>query len=66
MIDDQEGHTEAERRLLIATGTLGILAEAHRRLLLDFETVLKKLRQTNFYTSAELIDLVRRRLAGEP
>jgi hypothetical protein len=44
---------------------LGILAEAHRQHLLDFEAVLARLRLTNFYLSAELVDRVRRRLFSE-
>jgi predicted nucleic acid-binding protein len=43
---------------------LGVLVLAHRRGLLDFETALARLSQTNFYLSAELVRLVRRRLSG--
>ena len=63
LIDEQAGRAEAERRHLLVTGTLGVLAEAHRARLLDFEVGLAALRQTNFYMSAELVDRVRRRLA---
>jgi predicted nucleic acid-binding protein len=69
LIDEQAGRAEAERRHLRVTGTLGILAEGHQQHLLDFEASLARLRQTNFYLSAELVDRVRRRLstgAGEP
>jgi predicted nucleic acid-binding protein len=38
LIDDWEGRAEAERRYLRVTGTLGVLAEAHQRHLLDFES----------------------------
>ena len=64
LIDEWEGRAEAQRRHLLVTGTLGILAEAHERHLLDFEPSLTRLRQTNFYLPAELIDHVRRRLSG--
>ena len=62
LIDEQAGRAEAERRHLLVTGTLGVLAEAHRAGLLDFETALTRLRQTNFYLSGELVDQIRRRL----
>ena len=48
---------------LLVTGTLGVLAEAHRAGLLNFEAALARLRQTNFYLSAELVDRVRKRLS---
>jgi predicted nucleic acid-binding protein len=64
LIDDWDGRVEAVRRHLRVTGTLGVLVLAHRRGLLDFETALARLSQTNFYLSAELVRLVRRRLAG--
>jgi predicted nucleic acid-binding protein len=64
LIDEQAGRTEAERRHLLVTGTLGVLAEAQRAWLLDFETALAQLRQSNFYLSADLVDSVRRRLSS--
>jgi predicted nucleic acid-binding protein len=63
LVDEWEGR--AERRHLLVTGTLGILAEAHQQHLLDFEPSLARLRQTNFYLSAELVDRVRRLSTGE-
>jgi predicted nucleic acid-binding protein len=64
LIDEQAGRAEAERRHLLVTGTLGVLAEAHRRGLLDFEAALARLRGTHFYMSAALIETVRRRLSS--
>lgn len=64
LIDDWDGRAEAMRRNLRVTGTLGVLVLAHRRGLLDFETALARLSQTNFYLSAELVRLVRLRLSG--
>ena len=58
------GRAEAERRHLLVTGTLGVLAEAHRARLLDFEVALAQLRQTNFYVSADLVARVRRLSTG--
>lgn len=40
------------------------MVEAHRAGLLEFETALTRLRQTNFYFSAELIERVRQGLSG--
>jgi predicted nucleic acid-binding protein len=57
LIDEHAGRAEAERR-----HQLGVLAEAHRAGLLDFETALTRLRQTNFYLSGELVDQIWRRL----
>ena len=62
LIDDFDGRAEALRRNLRVTGTLGVLVLAHQRGLLDFEAALARLRQTNFYLSAELVQLVRSRL----
>jgi predicted nucleic acid-binding protein len=63
LIDDWDGRAEAERRRLLVTGTLGILAEAHQHQLVDFEAALARLIPTNFYASAQLIDVMRRRLS---
>jgi predicted nucleic acid-binding protein len=65
LIDDWDGRAEAIRRHLRVTGTLGILVLAHQRGLLDFETALARLSQTNFYLPAELVRLVRRRLGAD-
>lgn len=65
LIDDWEGRVEAERRQLKITGTLGVLAEAHQRHLLDFESSLAQLSNTSFYLSPELVDKLRQRLADQ-
>jgi predicted nucleic acid-binding protein len=64
LIDEWEGRAEAERRRLLVTGTLGVLAEAHLHHLLDFESTLARLRRTNFYMSSELLDRIRTRLSS--
>ena len=64
LIDDRDGRTEAERRHLHVTGTVGVLADEHLAGLLDFDQALARLRTTNFRLSAEVEHLVRRRLAG--
>lgn len=63
LIDDWGGRAEAERRRLHATGTLGVLADAHFAALLDFETALAQLRRTNFYISTAVVDGLRQRLS---
>ena len=63
LIDDWEGRVEAQRRNLKITGTLGVLAEAHQHHLLDFESALARLSQTNFYLSADLVNRMRQLLA---
>jgi predicted nucleic acid-binding protein len=65
LIDDQTGRSEAERRNLHVTGTLGVLADAHLAGLADFDRSLMLLRSTNFRLSAEVERLVRRRIAAE-
>jgi predicted nucleic acid-binding protein len=62
LIDDWAGRTEAERRHLHVTGTLGVLAEAHLAGLLDFDEALNKLRFTNFRLTPDVERLARRRL----
>jgi predicted nucleic acid-binding protein len=59
LMDDRDGRTAASRRKLKVTGTLGVLIEAHRRGLLDFETALLRLSATSFYISQRLIERAR-------
>ena len=63
LIDEWDGRAEAERRHLVVTGTLGVMADAHLAGLADFEPALIRLRQTNFYLSPDLVDRVRQRLS---
>ena len=63
LIDDLAGRTEAERRHLTVTGTLGVLVEAHIAGLLNFDEALDKLRSTNFRISVDVERLARRRLS---
>ncbi|MGO8788155.1 MAG: DUF3368 domain-containing protein [Terriglobia bacterium] len=59
LIDDWDGRAEAQRRHLLVTGTLGVLARAHQLQLLDFDVALARLSQTNFYLSKQLVDSIR-------
>jgi predicted nucleic acid-binding protein len=58
IIDDLEGRREAVHRGLTVIGTLGLLAEAARRNLLDLPQALADLQGTNFHVSPELIEVL--------
>jgi predicted nucleic acid-binding protein len=58
IIDDLAGRREAVNRNLSVIGTLGVLAEAARRNLLDLSQALAALQATNFYAAPELIRLL--------
>lgn len=62
LIDDADGRAEAERRQLKVTGTLGVLAAAHRRGLLKFDAAIELLSDTSFYVSPRLLVTARRLL----
>jgi predicted nucleic acid-binding protein len=55
LIDDAAGRTEAARRGIPSTGTLGILRAAAVRQLLDLPIALRSLAATNFRVSESLI-----------
>lgn len=59
-MDDAEGRREAERRQIRVGGTLGVLDEAGRRGLVDLQSALERLQQTNFRLSPTLISHLRR------
>lgn len=51
IIDDKKGRAEAARRNLLVIGTLGVLATAAERNLLDLSDAFQRLRKTNFHAS---------------
>jgi len=63
LMDERKGRSEAKRRRVPVTGTLGVLADAHVAGLLDFEKAIFQLRQTNFYVADEVVERVRQQLA---
>lgn len=63
LMDERKGRTEAKRRHLPVTGTLGVLAEAHVAGLLDFEKAIFQLRQTNFYVNDDVVEQVHQQIA---
>lgn len=54
LIDDADGREEAERRALLATGTLGILEAAAIQRLIDLPSALARLQATTFRAKPEL------------
>jgi predicted nucleic acid-binding protein len=56
LVDDRAGAAAARDRGLEATGTIGILARAAQRRLLDLPAAVAALRSTNFYCSPTLLD----------
>jgi predicted nucleic acid-binding protein len=55
LIDDAAGRTEAKRRGIPSTGTLGVLRAAVVRRFLELPSALKRLAETNFHISQSLI-----------
>ncbi len=64
IMDDQEARLAAESCGVSIVGTLGILAEAHNRSLLDYREVTRELRSYGFHGSQQVIDLVFRTICG--
>lgn len=62
LIDERLGRKAARERSLRTIGTLLILSEADERGLLDFERTVKRLLETTFRASPEIVDFVRKRL----
>ena len=61
LMDDRKGYEEAIRRNLRAVGTLGVLAEAAERQLIDLPKVLEQLQQTNFFISPQVLQSLTKR-----
>jgi len=55
LIDDAAGRTEARRRHLRVTGTLGVLRAAAERGLVDVRDVIARLKTTSFYVDETLL-----------
>lgn len=64
LLDDLAARDVAAAAGLKVAGTLGVLAQAHLRSWLDFETTLSKLRATNYRISDEAVERVRRKIRG--
>jgi len=56
LLDDKAARLAATKRNLKVIGTLGILKFADENKLIDFETAVRKLQNTNFRASKQLLD----------
>ena len=63
IIDEVRGRRVAKRRQIPFTGTLGVLAAAAERGLLDLKSAVDRLRQTSFHISQDILD---RLIEGQP
>lgn len=55
LIDDREGRRVARQHGLIVIGTLGVLEVAAARYLIDFPTIIQKLRETNMRLDEQIV-----------
>lgn len=55
IIDERRGREAAEKRGLKVIGTLGVLAAAHERGLVDLPATIDLLRQTTFHAAPKLL-----------
>jgi predicted nucleic acid-binding protein len=56
LVDDWDARMEAERKRLRVIGTLRVLADGAGRGLVDLEEDFRRIRQTNFRVSPELLE----------
>jgi len=62
LADDEEARSAARQMDIRIIGTLGVLGEAHKAGLLDFEEAVARLRKTKFYLTEAVVAEVRGRL----
>jgi predicted nucleic acid-binding protein len=65
IIDERRGREEAEKRGLRVIGTLGVLAAAHERGLVDLTAAIDLLRQTTFHVSPKLLASILSKYQGK-
>ena len=65
LIDDHRGRREAEALRCVAVGTLGVLADAADRGLVELPLALERLRATNFRADSRLIEQILNRTQGQ-
>jgi predicted nucleic acid-binding protein len=64
LMDDREGVIAARRKGIEVTGTLGVLALAAKRGLLNLADAFDKLKQTNFRYQQQIIDTLLNQAGG--
>ncbi|MBV9676240.1 MAG: DUF3368 domain-containing protein [Acidobacteriaceae bacterium] len=64
LMDDRRGVAAALRRGLIVTGTMGLLARAAQRGILDLADAFDKLKRTNFRYRQEVMDALLKEVGG--
>jgi predicted nucleic acid-binding protein len=64
ILDDHAARRLASRRNLAVIGTLGVLAEAAERGLVDFPEAIARLKQTSFFVSPEVVAPLLKRYPG--
>jgi len=64
ILDEHAARSVATQRNLSVIGTLGVLAEAAERGLVDFPDAIARLKQTSFYVSPEVLAPLLRRYPG--
>ena len=66
ILDDHAARRVATRRKLTVIGTLGVLAEASERGLVDFAEAIARLQATTFYVSPEVLAPLMQRYGKKP
>jgi predicted nucleic acid-binding protein len=64
IMDERRGREEANKRGLNVIGTLGAIAAAHEKELLDLPETFDRLRQTTFHASSKLLAAILQKYQG--
>ena len=64
IMDERCGREEANKRGLKVIGTLGVIAAAHEKGLLDLPETFDRLRQTTFHASSKLLAAILQKYQG--
>ncbi|HST21601.1 MAG TPA: DUF3368 domain-containing protein [Blastocatellia bacterium] len=64
IMDERRGREEANKRGVNVIGTLGVIAAAHEKGLLNLPETLDRLRQTTFHVSSKLLAAILQKYQG--